>query len=203
MEKNKIFYSPPRRRHGEGTGKFCTFNLQEKISEEFKLLLQAYSEVYGQKVTPTQVIKRFMDIGVQLCDPDVFEIFSQKKKEEVGDTNFPSLQTADPTEGEVWNNEYFFEKVGERFSAHISKEGKFSFKQSQHRYIPLKKMLEYGYTLINDEGIIINEHQAGTIGKKIVNHHIDMKYSYLDCFLIDDGKRFNYILDHANELNSK
>ena len=179
MENNKIFYSPPRRKHGEGAGKFCTVNLQEEINDEFKLLLQAYSEVCGQKVTPTQVIKRLMDIGVQLCDPDVFEAFTQKRKGEIDKAIAEIPQNIDPTDGDVWDKEYFFEKAGERLSAHMSKEGKFSFKQSQHRYIPIKKMLEDGYTFKNDAGIIINEPQAITIGKKIVEHKIDMLYSWL------------------------
>ena len=46
MAKNNI-YKPLRRKHGEGTGKFATFGLKQEVADEFRLLVQAYSEVYG------------------------------------------------------------------------------------------------------------------------------------------------------------
>ena len=52
MAKNNI-YKPLRRKHGEGTGKFATFGLKQEVADEFRLLVQAYSEVYGQKIRLT------------------------------------------------------------------------------------------------------------------------------------------------------
>lgn len=166
MKKYMLFYNSPRRKNGEGAGKFRTVNLQEEVANEFKLLLQAYSEVCGQRVTPTQVIERFMDVAVRQCDPDVFEVFSLKKKERVDE----SVVHIDPTDGNVWERYYFFEKDGERVSAHISKEGKFAFRQSKYRYIPLRQMLEDGYSLRNDLGVNVNTEQAEIIGRKIATH---------------------------------
>ena len=83
MARTKDLYKPSRRKNGEGVGKFCTVNLKEDIAIEFKLLVKAYSEVYGQKMTPTQVIKRLMDAGVKRCDPDVHAVFSRLKGKSV------------------------------------------------------------------------------------------------------------------------
>ena len=82
MGRNKGIYKPQRRAHGEGQAKFCTVNLKEEIAVEFKLLVKAYSEVYG-KMTPTQVIKRLMDASVKRCDPDVHAVFQSLKEEGV------------------------------------------------------------------------------------------------------------------------
>ena len=111
MARTKDLYKPSRRKNGEGVGKFCTVNLKEDIAIEFKLLVKAYSEVYGQKMTPTQVIKRLMDAGVKRCDPDVYAVFSRLKEEGTPEPVLEITHPVDPTEGEVWEMKYFFEKA--------------------------------------------------------------------------------------------
>ena len=60
--------------------------------------MKAYSEVYGQKMTPTQIIKRFMDAGVKRCDPDVYAVFSKLNAEGAQEP----VMELNPTEGYVW-----------------------------------------------------------------------------------------------------
>jgi hypothetical protein len=161
MGRNKGIYKPQRRAHGEGQAKFCTVNLKEEIAVEFKLLVKAYSEVYG-KMTPTQVIKRLMDAGVKRCDPDVHAVFSRLK--EAG-TPEPVLES-DPTKGNVWERRYFAVKDGDKIELQVGDKqpfyGKFNGKD-----VGLWKFIQEGYSFINDAGLEINEEQAKIISAQI------------------------------------
>ncbi len=162
MARTKDLYKPSRRKNGEGVGKFCTVNLKEDIAIEFKLLVKAYSEVYGQKMTPTQVIKRLMDAGVKRCDPDVHAVFSGLK--EAG-TPEPVLES-DPTKGNVWERRYFAVKDGDKVELQVGDKqpfyGKFNGKD-----VGLWKFIQEGYTFMNDAGLEINEEQAKIISGQI------------------------------------
>lgn len=139
MARCKDIYKPLRRKHGEGTGKFCTVNLKEEVAKEFKLLVNAYSIKYGQKMTPTQVIKRLMDAGVKRCDSDVFGTFQLLKKLESESSFYndnlmelhcdnPDLffnHEVDPTKGDVWDMLYLAEKSGEVVELQMDKDHQF------------------------------------------------------------------------------
>lgn len=162
MARTKDIYKPSRRKNGEGVGKFCTVNLKEDIAIEFKLLVKAYSEAYGQKMTPTQVIKRLMDAGVKRCDPDVHAVFSRLKEAGIPE---PVLES-DPTKGNVWERRYFAVKDGDKIELQVGDKqpfyGKFNGKD-----VGLWKFIQEGYTFMNDAGIEINEDQAKIISIKI------------------------------------
>lgn len=162
MARTKDIYKPSRRKHGEGVGKFCTVNLKEDIAIEFKHLVQAYSDIYGQKMTPTQVIKRLMDAGVKRCDPDVHAAFCKLKEEGTPG----SVLLSDPTKGNVWERRYFAVKDGEKIELQVGDKqpfyGKFNGKD-----VGLWKFIQEGYTFMNDAGIEINEDQAKIISYKI------------------------------------
>ena len=98
MARHKELYKGRRRLHGEGTGKFCTVNLREEIGKEFQILVKAYSETYGERITPTQIIKRFIDVGLKRCDPDVYETFVNMREEGTVD---PVVEITYPTVEEV------------------------------------------------------------------------------------------------------
>ena len=162
MARDRNIYKPLRRKHGEGVDKFATVGLKKEVAQEFKFLVKAYSEVYGQKMTPTQVIKRLMDAGVKRCDPDVHAVFSRLK--EAG-TPEPVLES-DPTKGNVWERRYFAVKDGDKIELQVGDKqpfyGKFNGKD-----VGLWKFIQEGYTFMNDAGIEINEDQAKIISIKI------------------------------------
>lgn len=176
MGRNKGIYKPQRRAHGEGQAKFCTVNVKEEVAQEFKLLVKAYSDVYGQKMTPTQVIKRLMDAGVKRCDPEVFDAFIRLTE---GGTPEPVLEIVhqvDPT-GEVWNMKYYFEKDGERLEAQWAKSEKASFSvKIKNRSCGVREMLKRGWVLKNDAGIEISEEQAMVIAQKRRKHQEDIEF---------------------------
>ena len=170
MARDKKIYKAPRRAKGGGPAKFCTVNLNEEIAEEFKVLVKAYSEVYGQKMTPTQVIKRLMDAGVKRCDPDVHAVFLSLKEEGVAPE--PVLEIThpvDPTEGEVWKMRYFAVKNGEQVELHVGDKQPF-YGKLNGKDVGLWKFNQEGYTFMNDAGVEINEEQAKVIAQKIKKH---------------------------------
>ena len=162
MARDRTIYKPLRRKDGEGVDKFATVGLKKEVAQEFKFLVKAYSEVFGQKMTPTQVIKRLMDAGVKRCDPDVHAVFSRLK--EAG-TPEPVLES-DPTKGDVWERRYFAVKDGDKIELLVGDKqpfyGKFNGKD-----VGLWKFLQEGYTFMNDAGLEINEEQAKIISGQI------------------------------------
>ena len=178
MARTKDLYKPSRRKNGEGVGKFCTVNLKEDIAIEFKLLVKAYSEAYGQKMTPTQVIKRLMDAGVKRCDPEVYEAFSRLKEKGVApEPVLEIIPPVDPTEGEVWNRKYFFEKDGKKIPAEWAKSEKASFSAKiNNRYIGVREMKKNGWKLRDDAGNELTEDQAMVIAQKRRKHQEDVEF---------------------------
>ena len=178
MGRNKGIYKSKRRAHGEGQAKFCTVNVKEEVTQEFKLLVKAYSDVYGQKMTPTQVIKRLMDAGVKRCDPDVHAVFQSLKEEGVApEPVLEIIHPVDPTEGEVWDMKYYFEKDGEQLEAEWAKSDKASFSvKLNNRYYGVKEMQKKGWLLKNEVGIEITEEQAMEIARKRRRHLEEVAY---------------------------
>lgn len=165
MAKNNI-YKPLRRKHGEGTGKFATFGLKQEVADEFRLLVQAYSEVYGQKITPTQIIKRFIDSCLKRCDPDVFRRFNELKEDISPMPSLEIVHPIDPTEGPVWEMKYFVEKDGEQREMHVGDRQPF-YGIMNGRNVGLWKFLQEGWTFMNEAGIEITEDQASIIANII------------------------------------
>ena len=197
MGRPKNIYKPLRNRHGEGKRRYTTIGLNDEVAAELKVLVKAYSEIYG-KMTPAQVIKRLIDAGLKRCDPEVFDAFirltevsqlvsgtNQLKmtasdgKRYLTDEPEPVLEIVhqvDPTEGEVWNRKYFFEKDGKKIPAEWAKSEKASFSAKiNNRYIGVREMNKNGWTLRNDAGIDITEEQAMVIAQKRRKHQEDIE----------------------------
>lgn len=183
MARHKELYKGRRRLHGEGTGRFCTVNLREEIANEFKLVVKAYSEVYGERVTPTQVIKRLMDAGLKRCDPEVFDAFI-RLTEEGPEPVLEIVHQVDPTEGNVWEMKYFFEKDGNQIPAEWAKSDKASFSAKiDNRYCGVREMNKNGWTLWNDAGIKVTEEQAMIIAQKRRKHLEELKFQALASYV--------------------
>ena len=165
MARDRNIYKPLRRKHGEGVDKFATVGLKKEVAQEFKFLVKAYSEVYGQKMTPTQIIKRFMDAGVKRCDPDVYAVLYKLKEEGAQEP----VMELDPTVGDVWERHYYAVKDGEKIELLVGDKqpfyGKFNGKD-----VGLWKFLQEGYTFMNDAGVEISEDQAKIIAQIIKEH---------------------------------
>lgn len=205
MARDKKVYKAPRKAKGEGPARFCTVNLNEKIAGEFKLLIKAYSEVYGQKMTPTQVIKRLIDAGVKRCDPEVYAVFCKLLEEGIAPE--PVLEIThpvDPTEGEVWEMKYFFEKDGEQLAAEWAKSERASFSvKINNRSCGVKEMLKNGWILMNDAGIEINEEQAMEIAQKRRKHLKDVEFQTLIERGREQARRYNEELEEVPAFDYK
>lgn len=176
MGRFKNFYKPLRNKHGEGKRRYTTIGLNDEVASELKLVVKAYSEVYG-KMTPAQVIKRLIDAGLKRCDPEVFDAFIRLTE---GGTPEPVLEIVhqvDPTEGEVWEMQYFFEKDGEQLAAEWAKSDKASFSvKINNRSCGVREMLKNGWILMNDGGIEINEEQAMVVAQKRKKHLEEVEF---------------------------
>lgn len=175
MGRPKNIYKPLRNKHGEGKRRFTTIGLNDEVAAEFKQVVKAYSEVYG-KMTPAQVIKRLIDAGLKRCDPEVFDAFIRLT--EVGpEPVLEIVHHVDPTEGNVWEMKYFFEKDGEQIPAEWAKSDKASFSAKvKNRYCGVREMNKNGWTLRNDAGIDITEEQAMEIARKRRRHLEEVAY---------------------------
>lgn len=125
MARNKEIYRPQRMAHGTGHSEFCTVNLRKEIGKEFQILVKAYSETYGERMTPTQIIKRFIDVGLKRCDPDVYEKFVNMREEGAADpvleiTYQTAEGTPDPTEGQ---KDDFLNDEQPEYKIRIEKDG--------------------------------------------------------------------------------
>ena len=169
MARDRNIYKPLRRKHGEGVDKFATVGLKQEIAQEFKFLVKAYSEVYGQKMTPTQIIKRLMDAGVKRCDPDVYAVFSRLKEEGTPEPVLGIIHPVDPTEGAIWEMRYLAVKDGEEIELQVGDKQPF-YGKLNGKDVGLWKFLHEGYTFMNDAGVEISEDQAKIIAKIIKEH---------------------------------
>ena len=188
MARIKDIYKPSRRKNGEGVGKFCTVNLKEDIATEFKHLVQAYSDIYGQKMTPTQVIKRLMDAGVKRCDPDVYAAFLRQRDEGTPKPVVEITPPVDPTEGEVWEMRYFFEKEGEEIEAKMNSKGDSFSAKIGNRFYSLDELLRKGWKFMNDGGVEISEEEAKVIALTIFKRN---KVTFFDAL--------NKVMDEADD----
>ena len=188
MARDRNIYKPLRRKHGEGTGKFATIGLKEDIAQEFKFLVKAYSDIYGQKMTPTQVIKRLMDAGVKRCDPDVYAAFLRQRDEGTPKPVVEITYPVDPTEGEVWNMRYFFEKDGEEIEAKLNSKGDSFSAKIGNRFYSLDELLRKGWKFMNDGRVEISEEEAKVIALTIFKRN---KVTFFDAL--------NKVMDEADD----
>lgn len=197
MGRSKNIYKPLRNKHGEGKRRYTTIGLNDEVAAELKVLVKAYSEIYG-KMTPAQVIKRLIDAGLKRCDPEVFEAFIRLTE---GGSPEPVLEIThpvDPTKGEVWKMKYFFEKDGEQLAAEWAKSEKASFSvKINNRSCGVKEMLKNGWILINDAGIEISEEQAMVIAQKRRKHKEELSFWNFDGH--DEVESFDTLMGRFSE----
>ena len=187
MKKRKLLAKRPKAKNGQKrqvTIKHIL--LPEELVAELQLYKQAYSDVINQKVSWEQMFHRWME-NIGRFDPDVklrVEAMKtpvitpeQKAEQQVEQPSLERIFSVDPTEGEVWNMKYYFEKDGEQLKAEWAKSDKASFSvKINNRSCGVREMLKNGWILMNDGGIEINEEQAMVVAQKRKKHLEEVEF---------------------------
>ena len=184
MKLNKLV---KKKRGEKGKGRATIFkpiNLPEDVIEDLKL----YRDIYGVKFSPNkdesgnpipvrisyeQILRRWMD-NVGRFDPEVqCEVLAVKEYRK----NHPVVTyPVDPTEGEVWDLRYFFERDGEQLEARLGDMAPF-YARLKGRNVGIKALLEDEWVFMNDAGIEITLDQAIIIRNKIREHQAQITKS--------------------------
>ena len=187
MKKRKLLAKRPKAKNGQKrqvTIKHIL--LPEELVAELQLYKQAYSDVINQKVSWEQMFHRWME-NISRFDPDVklrVEAMKtpvitpeQKAEQQVEQPSLERIFSVDPTEGEVWNMKYFFEKDGEQLKAEWAKSDKASFSvKINNRSCGVREMLKNGWILMNGGGIEIHAEQAMVVAQKRKKHLEEVEF---------------------------
>lgn len=189
MKKRKLLAKRPKAKNGQKRQAVIKhILLPEELVAELQLYKQAYSDVLNQKVSWEQMLHRWME-NIGRFDPDVKlrveamktpvttpeqveeQVVSEQVEQPTIDQTF-----VDPTEGEVWNRKYFFEKDGKKIPAEWAKSEKASFSAKiNNRYIGVREMKKNGWKLRDDAGNELTEEQAMAIARKRRKHLEDIE----------------------------
>lgn len=186
MKKRKLLAKRPKAKNGQKrqvTIKHIL--LPAQLVEELRLYKQAYSDVLNQKVSWEQMFSRWKE-NIGRFDLDVklrveamktpVNTPEQKAEQQVEQPSLERIFSVDPTEGDVWEMKYFFEKDGEQIEAEWAKSDKASFSvKFKNRSCGVKEMLKNGWVLMNDAGIEITEEQALIIAQTRRKHLKDLE----------------------------
>lgn len=165
---------------GEGRqAKIKHLLLPEEVVQELKLYKDAYSvclarekDEWGNpipiRVSWEQMFRRWMD-QVGRFDKDVKEYVDEGKKSRAENPPAPTYPV-DPTEGEIWNMQYVFEKDGEELEAHLGDRSPFYAVYKGHQ-TGFKTMLAEDWTLMNDAGIEIDDIEVAWKINRIIKEH--------------------------------
>ena len=182
MKLNKLV---KKKRGEKGKGRATIFkpiNLPEDVIEDLKL----YRDFYGIKFSPNkdeygnpipvrisyeQMLRRWMD-NVGRFDPEVQEEVKSVKQYRQGHPA-PVTYPVDPTEGDVWDLRYFFERDGEHLEAKPGDIAPF-YARLNGRNVGIKALLEDEWVFMNDAGIEISLGQAVIIRNRITEHQAEV-----------------------------
>lgn len=187
MKKRKLLAKRPKAKNGQKRQAVIKhILLPEELVAELQLYKQAYSDVLNQKVSWEQMLHRWME-NIGRFDPDVklrveamktpVTTPEQTVEQQVEQPAIDQTFHEDPTEGEVWDRKYFFEKDGKKIPAEWAKSEKASFSvKINNRSCGVREMLKRGWVLKNDAGIEISEEQAMVIAQKRRKHQEDIEF---------------------------
>lgn len=213
MKKRKLLAKRPKAKNGQKrqvTIKHIL--LPEELVAELQLYKQAYSDVLSQKVSWEQMLHRWME-NIGRFDPDVKlrveaiktpvitpeQTVEQQVEQPAIDQTFHEV----PTEGEVWDRKYFFEKDGVQVDAKINGKGDSFSAKIGNRYYGVKELLRKEWVFMNDRRVKITEEQATVIAKKIVQHKVDMYYQHAAEAMKEKEKEWNEEYDKMEKIRSE
>ena len=178
MRTRKLF---TKKKGKDGDGRQANIKhllLPEEVVQELKLYKDAYSVCLSRekdeegnpvpvRVSWEQMFRRWMD-QVGRFDKDVKEYVDEGKRLRVENPPAPTYPV-DPTEGEIWNMRYFFERDGDEIEAYTGYwPGFFAMVDGQER--DQEAMMADGWVLQNEAGIEISPANALTISTIIKAH---------------------------------
>ena len=172
------FDKKPRGRKGEGRAVlFKPVNLPVDVLEDLRLFKNIYEIARSEsrdrwgnpipaKLSYGQILAHWME-HIGTFDPDVAEEFAKAKRAREA---APVTYSVNPTEGNVWEMEYFFTNDdGDEVKATPDACGTFIADMDGFKATADSMMLN-GWSLINDAGIEIDSEQAREIVAKIRAH---------------------------------
>ena len=170
----------PRGKKGEGRSAiFKPVNLPVDVLADLKLLKNIYEVTLSKekdkggspipvKITYGQMLTHWMD-NLKKIDPAVAKEFKRAKRLRA---TFPKDYAVDPTEGDVWEMQYFFTNdEGEELEATVDRStGTFICSMKGFK-VTADNMLLNDWSLISEAGIELSGEQARAVAQKILAHN--------------------------------
>ncbi len=181
MDFNK---SKKRGRKGEGRSTvFKPLNLPVELIEELRLYKSIYETVGAEKkdrggnpiplkLSYEQILRHWMS-NVRLFDPKVADHFDQAMSYR---SKQPKTFEVDPTEGDVWEMQYFFTNdEGDEIPALINRDSQ-EFMAQVSGYCESHAQMETDdWRLINDAGLELSREQGHIVARRILEHEEKIK----------------------------
>lgn len=174
-----LFDKKPRGKKGEGRSTiFKPINLPTDVAADLKLVKNIYEVACSAekdqsgypipvKLSYGQILSHWMD-NLERLDPKVAKEFIQAKKDRAKQ---PKTYPVDPTEGAVWDMQYFFTNDdGDEVEAIPDGSGTFIAMMDGFKATADSMMLN-DWTLINDAGLELDAAQAKAVAAKILAHN--------------------------------
>ena len=173
MRERKLF-TRKKAKNGEGRQSVIKhLLLPEEVIQELRLYKDAYSICLSRKkdergntipanITWEQMLRRWMD-NVGRFDKDVKEYVESGKDHLASNPPAPTFPV-DPTEGDIWDMRYIFEKDSEELDA-IPGDWTPFYAVKEGRNVGMKQLFAEGWMLLNEVGIEITYEQAVKINQ--------------------------------------
>lgn len=181
--KNKLFsfevsfIRKPRGKKGEGRATiYKPVNLPKETLEKLRLIKSLYEEHYSEKKDESgnpipvklsygQILEHWFE-HLDAIDPEIAESYQFLL------SKHPELHYVDPTEGEVWEQEYIFTNIdGDEYPAILDEDAKEFFADYKGIKVSVANMALNDFDFQNDAGIDISVEQAKIIAERIVEHN--------------------------------
>lgn len=158
-------------------------------SKDLEILQKAFEIVLCRKVNIESIIQYLIYAGLKKAYPEVFDAFIAQKgslinliditnpeEEEICQDLEPDLirdylQKLDHTEGPVWNREYFFKKGSTMLPAYVGDFTTF-YCIFEGKPTGASTMIENGWVLVNEFGVILDKKQSMKIRDRIKRHRV-------------------------------
>lgn len=105
--------------------------------------------------------------NIDSFDPDIQGYFKKVKK--IREKNSYATYYVDPTEGDIWEMCYIFERDGEELQAYPDEDLLF-YSEIDGKQIGMKELDQHGWTLMNEAGIEIDIFDAVRVSRILLAH---------------------------------
>lgn len=183
MKKNKLFSievsftKKPRGKKGEGRATiYKPVNLPKETLEKLRLIKVLYEEHFSEskdehgdpipyKLSYGQILEHWIE-HLDAIDPEIASEYQFLRSQH------PILFDVDPTEGEVWDQEYFFTNMeGDEYPAILDEKAGDFFADYKGLKVSVANMELNDFDMQNDAGLDISPEQAKIIAQRIIEHN--------------------------------